>query len=116
MVCNPEQRVIGVWRGKVAVLYPGAREQRGMKRESGSSVPRRKEATGYGKEKLQFCTPPRGNSGGRRGKVAVLYPGAKKQRGMGKKSCSSVPRREGTAGYEAGGKRTPRNMERFKIL
>ena len=116
MVCNPEQRVIGVWRGKVAVLYPGAREHRGMERESGSAVPRREGTSGYGEGKLQFCTPARGNIGVWRGKVAVLYPGAKKQRGMGKKSCSSVPRREGTAGYEAGGKRTPRNMERFKIL
>lgn len=33
MVCNPEQRVIGVWRGKVAVLYPAAREHRGMEPE-----------------------------------------------------------------------------------
>ena len=82
MVCNPEQRVIGVRRGKVAVLYPGAREHRGKERESCNSVPRRKEATGYGKEKLQFCTPARGNSGVRRGKVAVLYPAAREQRGQ----------------------------------
>ena len=100
----------------MAVLYPGAREQRGKERESGSSVPRREEPSGYGEGKLQFCTPPRGNSGVRRGKVAVLYPAAREHQGMGRKSCSSVPRREEPAGHEAGGKRTPRNMERFKIL
>ena len=82
MVCNPEQRVIGVWRGKVAVLYPGAREHRGMERESGSSVPRRKEATGYGEGKWQFCTPAQRSNGVWERKVAVLYPGAREQRGM----------------------------------
>ena len=85
-----------------------------MERESCSAVPRRKEPSGYGEGKWQFCTPARGNSGVWRGKVAVLYPAAREQRGMERESGSSVPRREGTAGYEAGGKRTPRNMERLK--
>ncbi len=62
------------------------------------------------------CNPERGSSGVWEGKVAVLYPAARKQRGMGRESGSSVPRREETAGCEAGGRRTPRNMERFKIL
>ena len=80
--CTPPQRSNGVWERKVAVLYPGAREHRGKERESCSSVPRRKEPSGYGEGKLQFCTPPRGNSGVRRGKVAVLYPAARNRRGM----------------------------------
>ena len=99
MVCNPEQRVIGVRRGKVAVLYPAAREHRGKERESCSSVPRRKGTSGYGEGKLQCCTPARGNIGVRRGKVAVLYPGAREHRGKERESCNSVPRRKEATGY-----------------
>ena len=35
MVCNPERGSSGVWEGKVAVLYPAARKQRGVKPEVG---------------------------------------------------------------------------------
>ena len=112
--CTLARGSSGVWRGKVAILYPGAREHRGMERESCSSVPRREGTSGYGEGKWQFCTPAQRSNGVWERKVAVLYPAAKKQRGMERESCSAVPRREGTAGYEAGGKRTPRNMERLK--
>ena len=99
---TPPQRTSGVWGGKAAVPYPAAKNQRGMGRESCSSVPRREEAAGYGKGEWQFRTPPRENSGVWEGKVAVLYPAAKKHRGMGRESGSSIPCRKEASGYGEG--------------
>ena len=99
---TPPQRSIGVWGGKAAVPYPAAKKHRGMGRESGSSIPRRKEPAGYGKGELQFHTPLQRSIGVWGGKAAVLYPAAREQRGMGRESCSSIPRRKEASGYGEG--------------